>query len=270
MKLNFFKTHVCGNDYIYLDLNNNCPNFVKKNAPSIAKRLSQNHFSIGADGLVLIDKENDDYKMTIYNRDGTLAKMCGNALCSVGWYLLNKYGKNSININTDSGFKRVFLDVKRGKDYVIAQMDMPKICPYKAHQIYNKNKCKYVDMGICHTFIDVGNLHLVILQKTLDNGLIAPLLTKTDHIFDGINVEFCHIDEKGQIFVKVYERGCGETLCCGTGAVATFCFLNKMGYIANQALLNFSGGKAFVFCDDKNVYLSQKVDFVFKGEVDFD
>lgn len=267
MKLKFFKMQANGNDYIYFDSDFCDVSFVLNNAEDLSKSLSIRRFSVGSDGICIIDKsEICDAKMIIYNSDGTRAKNCGNALRSVGYYLSNKINKNIVTVETDSGINVVTIK----KSLVTVNMGKPKFLPYHANQVYDKEKCEYLFDSVFYKFVNVGNNHLVILrEKSCDNGLIAPLLTECERIFDGINVEVVTINNG--INVTVYERGSGETFCCGTGATAVYYSLINNGVIKKaRTPLNFKGGTVFMEEFNGDVYLSGEVKFCYEGVICYD
>ncbi len=270
MKLKFFKMQASGNDYIYFDTDFCDGDYIKRNAESLSRNLSRRRFSIGSDGIVIIDKSKTcDLKMIIYNSDGTRAKNCGNALRSVGYYTSEKLSKDLISVETDSGVRVV----ERHGKIVSVCMGQPEIINVPAEKVYGKDKLDYLNKSVFYQFVTVGNPHLVVYLgdgKSGDNGLIAPLLTKCKGVFDGINVEIVTTCND-KIFVTVYERGSGETLCCGTGATAVYYSLVKKGVIENKrCALNFKGGRVFTEYKNGDIYLSGEVKFCYEGVIDYD
>lgn len=259
-----------GNDYIYFDTDFCDGDFVKNNAERLSRDLSRRRFSVGSDGIVIIDKSNTcDLKMIIYNSDGTRAKNCGNALRSVGYYTSEKLSKNIISVETDSGIRVA----ERSGNLVSVNMGQPEILEISAEKVYDKDKLNYLENSVFYQFVTVGNPHLVVYlgdKKSDDNGLIAPLLTQCKGIFDGINVEIV-TKNHGEFFVTVFERGSGETLCCGTGASAVYFSLVKNGVIENKrCALNFKGGRVFTEQKNDDIYLSGEVEFCYEGVIDYD
>lgn len=263
MNVNFFKMQAQGNDYIYCDLALNDTDFLEKNACYIAKDLSRRRFSVGSDGLVLIKKDNfSDAKTIIYNADGTRAKNCGNALRCVAYYLSDRLSKKQITVSTDSGRKTAEVNgfevsVNLGK------VDNLGVDEEKS---YDKKILEYIKTFDFYYFLSVGNPHLVLYanhQKTVDNGLIASLLTKNG----GVNVEIVQRFKKNYC-VTVFERGSGETSCCGTGAAAVYEALKRENLVKNgKATLHFKGGEVTTQEKNGDVVLSGKVKFCYEGVI---
>ena len=261
MQLNFIKMHSCGNDYIYFD----CLSKPIEEPEKLAVLLSKRHFSVGADGIVLIcPSKIADAKMRIFNADGSEAKMCGNAARCVGklLYESNFAHKSKIRLETSSGIRDLFLTVKNGK--------IDKIS---------------VDMGVCSVGemfsydvreINIGNEHQVTFVPDvdfLDLDKIGPNFEKSPHFSGGVNTEFCEILDKNHLKVRVFERGSGETLACGTGACAAAILGIVSGRCDFGRLIKISmrGGDLFVVCDnDFNVRLMGDAAKVFEGTIDVD
>lgn len=271
MKINFFKMQAQGNDYIYIDLSKNKnAKLIKKNCQSISKKLSKRRFSIGSDGLVLIEKSPiANGKMTIINSDGSFGQICGNALRCVGSYLSNLTKKANISIETNCGVKRVY--TKRGMTY--ACLDNAEVLDIDITKVYDKQLFNRLTGVIKTCFVTVGNPHFVIFcekSKYEDNGLIAPLFNKTLQYFDSINVEVCYV-YNNEVFARVFERGSGETLCCGSGSVAIYKALTFFNYIKDKkTAINFSGGKVYCEYNNKNIILSGYTKLIYKGVVNYD
>lgn len=263
MNLNFFKMQAQGNDYIYCDLDLNDGDFLEKNACYIAKDLSRRRFSVGSDGLVLIKNDNiADAKMIIYNADGTRAKNCGNALRCTAYYLSARLTKSQITVSTESGYNTAEVV----GDEVSVNLGRVGNLGIDEEKSYDKEVLNYIKSFGFNYFLSVGNPHLVLYDdaiKTVDNGLIALLLVKNG----GVNVEIVQKLDK-DYRVTVFERGSGETLCCGTGAAAVYEALKRKNLVKNgKANLRFKGGT--VTLQEKNgaVILSGKVKFCYEGVI---
>lgn len=263
MNVNFFKMQAQGNDYIYCDLSLNDGDFLEKNARYIAKDLSRRRFSVGSDGLVLIKKDCfADARIIIYNADGTRAENCGNALRCTAYYLSKRLSKKRIIVATDSGHKAAEVlgdevSVNLGKvDNLVVDEEIS--CP--------KEILNYIKSFDFYYFLSVGNPHLVLYNnhlKIVDNGLIDLLLSKNG----GVNVEI--VEKFGdRYFVTVFERGSGETLCCGTGAAAVYEALKRRNLVKNEkAILRFKGGAVTTKEINGDVILSGKVKFCYEGGI---
>lgn len=268
MKINFFKMQATGNDYIYCDLSYNDGDFILKNAPAISKDLSKRRFSVGSDGLVLITKDKKaDSKAIIYNSDGSRAEICGNALRCIGYYLSEKLNKNLVYINTDSGVRSVYI---KG-DLVSVNMEKPCIDEKNQKDLFKRIPIRYQSYFKFCRFIDLGNPHLVLYlkdDKTIDNGLIEALLQKNSDV----NVEI--VKNIAELFsVTVYERGSGETLCCGSGAVAVYFALRYENFLTNdEIVLRFKGGDLLVKSSkndlNADIYIIGQVKFCYKGVIE--
>ena len=214
--LNFIKMHAAGNDYLYFD----CLNSEIKEPERVAKALCPRRFSVGADGIVLIEQSKiADAKMRIFNADGSEAKMCGNAARCVG-RLLYESGfvkKSRIRLETLSGVRNIYITVRDGAVGVISvDMGMVKAVgePY-----FLCSKGEKFEMRA----FDVGNLHQVGAVPDVDAlplDEIGRAVGETNRFEDGVNTEFYEVVGKNRIKARVFERGSGETLSCGTGACA--------------------------------------------------
>lgn len=270
MNINFFKMQASGNDYVYCDLDENDGLFLKENASNIAKKLSKRRFSIGSDGLVLIDKSKiADGKILIYNADGSQAKTCGNALRCVGNYLSKKYSLKTISIETIAGI----YDTKTQNEITKVNFGKPIKMTAEVSKLYDSFAVDFLNSVAFYNFIDVGNEHLVVYlsdQKNADNGLIGGYLCGSTGKCQGVNVEFVTKTKNG-IYVTVYERGSGKTYSCGSGAVAVYYALTQNGVIQKRlTALNFTGGKVFTEYVKNDIYLSGKVETCFRGTVHYD
>lgn len=218
MEIEFIKYQACGNDYIYID----CQDKMDYNFSVLSKKLSDRHFGIGGDGVVFIfDDNSSDCRMRMFNSDGSEGKMCGNAIRSVAKYMYDYRGikKNIIKIQTASGIKSVEIS----KDSYIAEMGKVSFInpDYTETNAYAKQIALSIENKKFTTYlVSVGNPHAVIFQDIDDYYSYAPLIEKYPLFIDGINVEFVSPNEK-YLNVKVWERGSGKTLSCGTGACAT-------------------------------------------------
>lgn len=249
----FIKMHGLGNDYIYVDCF--CPEtaarIAKINLADLARRVSDRHFGIGSDGLVLIlPSKEADAKMRIFNADGSEAEMCGNAIRCVAKYLY----ENSIcqsehmQIETLAGIRLVTLQVLFGKIIqATVNMGKPLIQPASIHT------------GIApigYTAVNMGNPHAVFFCDT-----VPQLPTNT-------NVEFVHVRNTKEIDVRVIERGSGETLACGTGACASVVAAIYHGLTERTVTVHLAGGDLQIQwkTDLSPVFMTGPATEVFRGE----
>ena len=278
MKLQFAKMHGCGNDYIYF----NCLEHELDDPNGLSIKLSDRHFSIGGDGIIMIcHSDVADAKMRMFNNDGSEGKMCGNAIRCVAKYLYDNkiVNKTDISIETLSGIKTIKCDVENGKlKYATVNMGqailMPELIPaaLDGDEIVNRsvmvNNNEYnitcVSMGNPHCVIFGGDPDLIDLEKIgpkFENAAIFP---------DRVNTEFAQIIDDHTIKMRVWERGSGETLACGTGACATAVAAVLCGHCkkGEDITINLTGGSLKINYTDERVLMTGPAELSFTGEVE--
>ena len=228
MELAFTKMHGIGNDYIYV----NCMQHTPDNPEEIARRLSPRHFSVGADGLVLILPSNvADFRMRMFNADGSEGKMCGNATRCIGKYVYDNglTGKTTITLETLSGIKHLTLFPENGKvksvsvdmgSYFLAPKDIPMAVQGDS---FIDQPIEVLGRTVHATALSVGNPHCVIFvedERALDLEAIGPSYENLPLFPERVNTEFVRLIDRSTIAMRVWERGSGETYACGTGACA--------------------------------------------------
>lgn len=276
--MKFTKMHGCGNDYVYV----NCLKEQVENPSEVAKRVSDRHFGIGSDGLILI-KPSDvaDFEMEMYNADGSQGAMCGNGIRCVAKYVYD-YGltdKTSISVNTKSGIKYLELTIENGKASLIkVNMGAPVLeaaqVPVISENEQVINEPILVDGKEYHmTCVSMGNPHAVVYMEDVEHlniEEIGPKFEKHQRFPDRINTEFVKILDKDTVQMRVWERGSGETLACGTGAcaVAVATILNNL-VEGNQVTVHLLGGTLQISWDrEKNlVYMTGPATTVYDGEI---
>ena len=276
--MKFTKMHGAGNDYIYIDC------FVQKvdNPKELSKKISDRHFGIGADGVVLIKPSKiADCFMDIYNADGTRAQMCGNAVrCTAKYIYDNKTKKKIIGIDTFSGVKLVEIFCENG-DAVGGRVNMGKPI-LNGHQIptrYGTSIVKNEKINVDNKFYEItcvsmGNPHCVVFCKDinkLDLETIGPRFENHEMFPERINTEFVEVLDENHLKMRVWERGSGETLACGTGACASAVAAILNGYCKKNTEIEIQarGGVLSVkWCGNDNVHLSGNAVKVFDGEID--
>lgn len=262
-RIAFTKMHGCGNDYIYVD----ATKYPIDNPQEASIRWSDRHKGIGADGLVLIDKVDDadaDFSMRIFNADGSEALMCGNASRCIGKYLYEKglTDKTTIRLLTKSGVKVLELTVSEGVvESVCVDMLEPKISDKLLF-------CKDEDPEI-GVFVSMGNPHYVIFTDNVDKVAdMGPRLECHEAFPQRCNIEFAKVYPDGSIRTRVWERGSGITMACGTGACATAVAAAMTGRTGRQTDIIMDGGTLHVEWNENNhVFLSGPAEFVFDGEI---
>ncbi|MBQ8844762.1 MAG: diaminopimelate epimerase [Clostridia bacterium] len=279
MKLNFIKMQGCGNDYIFFDCIKN--DFLDIDFSELSKKLSNRNFSIGSDGVVLIlPSLFCDAKMRMFNADGTEGNMCGNAIRCLCKYIYEEKicQKNILKIETNSGVKKCFLNINNNKvDSVKVDMGKPnfltKEIPVKTNQKYFINKNFVIDgKNFKVSCVSVGNPHCVIFKKNIDKLKLDSIGKKIENniLFPNrINVEFVE-EKKDGFYVRVWERGSGETLACGTGACAVYAVCLRLKKIKNNVdtFINLKGGKLIINCNKDRIYMAGDCNISYKGEIE--
>ncbi len=275
--MNFTKMHGAGNDYIYID----CFTENVGNPKEMSRFLSDRHFGIGADGMVLIcPSKRADCFMDIYNADGSRAKMCGNAVrCTAKYIFDNKIQKSIIKIDTLSGIKSVEIFAENNVA-VGGRVNMGKPV-FSGHSIptrYGDSIVKNKILNINNadykiTCLSMGNPHCVVFTE---NAAAVPLNVigekfENHEMFPmRINTEFVEALDKNNLKMRVWERGSGETLACGTGACASVVASVLNGYCEKNADINVHalGGVLTVkWCENDDVLLSGNAVEVFRGSI---
>ncbi|NLZ81187.1 MAG: diaminopimelate epimerase [Clostridiales bacterium] len=275
--MKFTKMHGTGNDYVYI----NCFKEEVSNPAELAIKISNRNFGIGSDGLILI-KPSDvaDCKMDIYNADGSLAKMCGNGIRCVAKYAY-EHGiekKEKLTIETFSGIKTLDLETKDNRVInVNVNMGEPKLNTKEIPVLYNKDNIinekvlvKYEEYYV--TCVSMGNPHCVLFVADTVNANVESVgsyLEKHEMFPEGVNVEFVQVINRGQIRMRVWERGSGETMSCGTGACASVVAAILNGYTDNKVEVEVLGGRLWIHWDKENnfVYMKGSAMEVYSGEL---
>lgn len=276
--MRFTKMHGCGNDYIYF----NCMEGVPAGLPALSIRLSDRHFGIGGDGIVLICKsETADAKMRMFNADGSEGKMCGNAIRCVGKYLYDNgiCRKESLDIDTLSGIKHITLEIENGVAVgASVNMGKPELQPEKIPVLCDGNSVIDCETAIANdryniTCVSMGNPHCVVFceeVKNIDLEKIGPKFENASIFPERVNTEFVRIIDENTIEMRVWERGSGETLACGTGACASVVAACLCGYCKKGTPVKviLRGGELTVTYTDGGVIMQGPATKVFDGEVD--
>ncbi len=279
MTINFIKYEGAGNDYIYVDCFDFEPDDSQKEA--IAIKLSDRHFGVGGDGVVFICKSaTADGFMRMFNADGSEGMMCGNAVRCVGKYLYDKRGvdKTTVTVETKSGVKTLELTVENGKT-VAARVDMgapilkPDDIPARVDGERAIGVKLKLDKKRVVSLVSMGNPHCVIFTDGVENmDIETPGKIIENHATfpKRINVEFAEILSPNKARMRVWERGSGETLACGTGACATAVAMVENGIAkkGEDIEIVLTGG-TLVINYDKTVYMTGPATEVFSGTVEF-
>lgn len=277
-KLKFTKMHGIGNDYVYV----NCFEETVEDPVQTAILVSDRHFGIGSDGLILI-KPSDvaDGKMEMYNADGSQGAMCGNGIRCVAKYMYD-YGitdKTSISVETKSGIKYLELTVKDGKvDTVRVNMGSPILVPSEIPVVSDQERVidQPVEVGGKEwkiTCVSMGNPHAITYMddvKNLEIEKIGPLFENHAIFPDRVNTEFVHVLDRRTVEMRVWERGSGETMACGTGACAVAVASILNGLTEDEVTVKLLGGDLKIFWDRKEnkVYMTGSATTVFDGVIE--
>lgn len=275
--LKFTKMQGLGNDYVYMDAIHQKIG----NASTLAKAVGNRHWGIGSDGLILIDKSDvADFKMRMFNPDGSESEMCGNGIRCVGKFVYDKELTNSteITIETLAGIKKLKLKVQNGKvERITVDMGEPILEPDKIPVLSDKMpvknlKIEALDREFLVTCVSMGNPHAVILLEDVEKFDIEKYgkeIESNPNFPNKTNVEFVEVEDKKHIKMRVWERGTGETLACGTGACSSVVAGVLNGVIDRNSIVKLLGGNLQIEWkeDDNHVYMTGPAVTVFEGEI---
>ena len=274
MKLiKFWKMHGLGNDYVVID--NRDQKIGDKQAAELAKKLCERRFSVGADGLLLVcNSALADVKMRIFNADGSEAEMCGNGIRCFAKYCFENgiVKKNEFPIETLSGIKHVWLTVK---DIEVKTVKVDMGSPNWERlslPMLGEGTCINEELEVDEemykvTCLSMGNPHCVIFVDKVDEfpvEYVGPMVENHPSFPKRTNVGFVQVLNKSELKVRVWERGCGETLACGTGTCAAVAAANKLGKVGTKVTVHVLGGDLQVDVG-KSLFLSGAAEKVFQG-----
>ena len=273
--IRFTKMHGAGNDYIYINAIDSCP----ANLPELSNEMSDRHKGVGSDGVVLImPSDKADFRMRMFNADGSEGEMCGNASRCVAKYVYDKglTSKQKITLETLAGIK--VLEITKVVDEKVREvkvdMGEPSFAP---ENIPTKSNCEVIDMPISTslgtlnlTAVGTGNPHGVVIMDSvsdLDIDSIGPEIQNNELFPRKANIEFVRIINRNEIEMRVYERGSGETMACGTGACASVVATSRLGLTDRRATVHLKGGDLQIhWAENNHVYMTGEAATVFEGE----
>lgn len=276
--MKFTKMQGLGNDYVYV----NCFEENVENPNELAKKISDRHFGVGSDGLILILPSNvADCKMRMFNWDGSESEMCGNGIRCVGKFVHDKgiVDKDEITVETLAGIKTITLTLDENNKTTMLTVNMgepifkPEEIPVISNEEIVKNlKIKALDKEFTFTCVSMGNPHAITFVEDVENFDVekyGKVLETDEHFPKRANIEFVQILDEKNLKMRVWERGSGETFACGTGTCATVVasFLNnKCG--RKDIKVELLGGNLYISWneEDNNVYMTGPAEFVFEGE----
>lgn len=279
MKIKFTKMHGCGNDYVYI----NCFEQKIDNPSQLSMRLSDRRYSVGGDGIILIERSNiADAKMRIFNKDGSEGKMCGNGIRCVAKYLYdNKMCKSekNIKIETLSGVKTLDILENNGNEAKV-KVDMGKASLNSSDipMILSKDKVISEPITLDNdtykiTCVSVGNPHCIIFVDEVYSVNVREIGTQlSSHTMfpEGVNVEFVSVLDKNNLTMRVWERGSGETLACGSGSCASVVAAVENGFCDRNSdiTVHLRGGKLNINYGDNGLFMIGNAIKVFEGELE--
>lgn len=271
----FTKMHGLGNDYVCI----NCFRERVEDPPGFARALCDRHYGIGADGLILIcPSKVSDFKMEIYNSDGSVAGMCGNGIRCLGKYVYDYglTGKETLSIETKSGIRNIHLHIQDGKACgAMVDMGVPRLNAHSIPILSEKDlvindPIEVQKKNYRMTGISMGNPHAVIFSEEI-NGIsleeTGRELEFHPRFPERANIEFCHVTARDRMEIRVWERGVGETLACGTGACAAVVASVLNDLTDEEVIVKLLGGELSVRWDRKvnHVFLEGPAVKVFDG-----
>ena len=273
--IRFTKMHGAGNDYIYINAIYSCP----ANLPELSNEMSDRHKGVGSDGVVLImPSDKADFRMRMFNADGSEGEMCGNASRCVAKYVYDKglTSKRKITLETLAGIK--VLEITKVVDEKVREvkvdMGEPSFAP---ENIPTKSNCEVIDIPISTslgtlnlTAVGTGNPHGVVIMDSvsdLDIDSIGPEIQNNELFPRKANIEFVRIINRNEIEMRVYERGSGETMACGTGACASVVATSRLGLTDRRATVHLKGGDLQIhWAENNHIYMTGEAATVFEGE----
>ena len=267
--MKFVKMQGAGNDYVYVD----CFKEKVENPSEVAIKVSDRHFGVGSDGLILIcPSDIADVKMDMYNADGSRGLMCGNGSRCVAKYAYDHGYVNSeeFTMETGAGIKHIKIEPKNKKaEYINVNMGRAKITSQFPEKILiNGEEKEFIG-------VDVGNPHAVYYVDTLeelqnmDLNKVGEYYEKHERFPQKVNSEFIYVEDRKNIHMRVWERGSGETLACGTGACASAFATMKKGDCDTSVRVHLLGGELDISLVDDEIYMRGRAEYVFTGEINF-
>lgn len=245
-KIEFSKMHGAGNDYVYFDWRSPLPSDLN----SFARRVSNRNFGIGSDGIVVIQpSETADFRMRMFNADGSEAEMCGNASRCVAKYVIDHSltDKTTITLETLAGIKTLRAEVDNRRIVTGVTVDMGKAIVAEHNVVATAGDREFSIIPV-----DMGNPHAVVISNDLSDSTVSnygPLLEVSPLWPHKANIEFVRIIDAGRVTMRVWERGSGETLACGTGACAVVAACFSRGLCGNSVTVTLKGGLLKVSID---------------------
>ena len=281
--MKFTKMQGCGNDYVYI--NGAAETIAAEKKPDVVRFLSDRHFGVGGDGAIFINPHPEaDFEMEMYNADGTRSEMCGNGIRCVAKYVYDKGLTHSKNISIISAGKMKYLELTTDEQdkVVLVKVNMgePILIPEQIPVVADGDNVVNIPIQVqgkeyAMTCVSMGNPHAVLFVDdvaTLELEKIGPDFENHERFPRRTNTEFVQIVDESHVKMRVWERGTGETLACGTGCCATAvaCVLN--GLTKEKVEVEVLGGRIKIYWDREEnlVYMTGPAEIVFEGEINID
>ena len=279
MKIEFTKMQGCGNDYVYID--GSTQKIPQEKKPEFVRKMSDRHFGIGGDGVIFINPSREaDFEMEMYNADGSRGQMCGNGIRCVAKFVYDKglTDKTEITVISAGSVKRLEMDTRDGLvERVRVNMGRPILDPARIPVVSNEDQV--LDMPVFlagrqwrMSCVSMGNPHAVVLAEDVDSlplAEIGPKFERHSMFPERVNTEFIRVIDRNTIRLRVWERGSGETLACGTGCCAAVaaCVLN--GLTERRVTVQVVGGELLIEWDETTgeSYMTSPAETVFEGQV---
>ena len=271
--IQFWKMHGLGNDYVVVD--NRDQKISAEHASAVAKQVCERRFSVGADGLLLVCASKiADVKMRIFNADGSEAEMCGNGIrCFAKYCYENDITKKTeFSVETLAGIKHVWLTLN-GNEVGAVKVDMGapnwqrSSLPMLGQGTAINDKLEVDGKSYNVTCLSMGNPHCVTFVENVNSfpvGTVGPIIENNKAFPKRTNVGFVQVLNRNELRVRVWERGCGETLACGTGTCAAVAAANKLGKVGNKVTVHVLGGDLEVEVGE-SLFLSGAAEKVYEG-----
>lgn len=280
MKIRFTKMQGCGNDYVYI--NGFTEKIEQEKKPDFVRRVSDRHFGIGSDGVIFINPSKEaDFEMEMFNADGSRSEMCGNGIRCVAKFVHDKGMTEASEFSIISGgqVKYMHLTVEEGVTKAVrVDMGEPVLVPAQVPVIAEGQQAVDEPITVCGqqyrmTCVSMGNPHAVVFMEDVDHldiERIGPHFENHERFPRRTNTEFVEVLDRQHVKMRVWERGTGETLACGTGCCATAvaCVLN--GLTDRHVTVDVLGGSLMIDWDEatNRVFMTGPAEFVFEGEVE--
>ncbi|MBQ7839006.1 MAG: diaminopimelate epimerase [Lachnospiraceae bacterium] len=278
--MRFTKMHGCGNDYVYI--NGFTQKIEQDKKPEFVRRVSDRHFGIGSDGVIFINPSSEaDFEMEMFNADGSRSEMCGNGIRCVAKYVHDKGMTDQSEFSIISGGQIKYMDltVKNGETVAVkVDMGEPVLVPELVPVVAEGERAVDEPITVCGqqyrmTCVSMGNPHAVVFMEDVANLKIeevGPHFENHERFPKRTNTEFVEVIDRQHVKMRVWERGTGETLACGTGCCATAvaCVLN--GLTDRHVTVQVLGGSITIDWDEEtnHVFMTGPAEFVFEGEVE--